>query len=371
MNSKKAVSRVHRFIPPSWQLPLLLAIFVLVMRLISASNSETEWRYANGMYPHISRVLRWCTGWLPISFGDIIYSLFGIYILYKTAMFIKKLFRKQVTRTYLLLGFRKMLVFFLSVYLLFNALWGLNYRRQGIAWQLELDVQRYSTADLDTVLGIVSQRLHALADSQNGRQALYQRPFLFAEGANLYRKNTAPYPFMVLEYPSVKRSIFGRIGNYLGFQGYYNPFSGEAQVNTTVPVFMQPNIVCHEMAHQAGYAKENEANFVGYLAGKRSANPCFRYSAYFDLVLYGLLDMQLRDSARARTIAQALPKQVKTDIREWEQFRKKHKNPLEQVVMWFYGQYLKANDMPSGIATYNEVIAWLIAYYKKMGAEAV
>jgi Protein of unknown function (DUF3810) len=224
---------------------------------------------------------------------------------------------------------------------------------------------------IERVLGILQQRLYVLGDSQTGRQALRNRAFLFREGAATYKKENAAFPFLAMKTRSVKRSLFGFLGNYLGFQGYYNPFTGEAQVNTTVPLFLQPNIVCHEMAHQAGYAKENEANFVGYLSGRRSPNPCFRYSVYFDLLLYGLLEMQLRDTIRAAAIAKTLHPQVKNDIREWQDFRKRHKNPLETVVMWFYGQYLRANNMPSGMATYNEVIAWLIAYYKKEGAVAL
>lgn len=371
MSNKTGSSHIPRFIPRSWHLPLVLLAFALVLSLISQNKSETEWRYSTGMYPHISRVMRWFTGWIPFSMGDILYLFIICYILVKTFGFIKKLFQKKITRSYLKYGGRKLLVFFLSFYIIFMVLWGLNYRRQGIAAQLHLDVKRYSTGELDTVLRIVSDRLHQLGDVQSERKALAKRSFLFSEGAKMYKKEYAPYPFMEIRHVSVKRSLFGRIGNYMGFQGYYNPITGEAQVNTTVPLFMQPNIVCHEMAHQAGYTKENEANFVGYLAGKQSPNPCFRYSAYFDLMLYGVLEMQLRDTARARILINELHPQVREDIREWQRFRKAHKSPVEYVVMWFYGQYLKANSMPSGVATYNEVIAWLIAYYKQYGANSV
>ncbi len=69
--------------------------------------------------------------------------------------------------------------------------------------------------------------------------------------------------------------MYSYLGNYLGFTGYYNPFTGEAQVNTTVPLFVQPFTTCHEIGHQLGYAKENEANFAGYLAAKSSPDAGF------------------------------------------------------------------------------------------------
>jgi hypothetical protein len=79
--------------------------------------------------------------------------------------------------------------------------------------------------------------------------------------------------------------LWGWLGNYVGFTGYYNPFTGEAQVNTTVPKFLQPFTASHEVAHQLGYAKEMEANFVGYLAASHSTDTLFRYSVYLDLFL--------------------------------------------------------------------------------------
>lgn len=338
---------------------------------LSSVKPEVEWRYSTGMYPHISSVLRWFTGWLPFSLGDLLYLFFAGLILVKTCRFFSRLFRRKITKSYLLSGGRQLLVFVFSTYIVFMVFWGMNYARVGIAGQLHLDVKPYTTADLDTVMNILKERVNRLGDSQTGRTALKNRRFLFSEGTKTYWKENVPYPFMAMRNASVKRSLFGRVGNYLGFQGYYNPFTGEGQVNTTVPVFMRPNIVCHEMAHQAGYAKENEANFVGYLAGKQSPNTCFRYSVYFDMLLYGLQEMKLRDTALSRRFMADIHPQVKADINEWQEFRRRHKNPVEGIVMWFYGQYLRANSMPSGLDTYNEVIAWLIAYYKKYGRTVI
>ncbi len=88
------------------------------------------------------------------------------------------------------------------------------------------------------------------------------------------------------KHAAVKQMFAGTIGSYSGFLGYYNPFTGEAQVNTTAPDFVIPFTTCHEMAHQLGYASESEASFVGYLVTKYNNLPVFNYSAYFDLFSY-------------------------------------------------------------------------------------
>ena len=49
----------------------------------------------------------------------------------------------------------------------------------------------------------------------------------------------------------------------------------------------------------------------------------------------------------------------------------KYRNQVEPIISWIYDGYLQANDQPEGKKTYNMVVAFLIAYYKKFGAEAV
>ena len=57
--------------------------------------------------------------------------------------------------------------------------------------------------------------------------------------------------------------------------------------------------------------------------------------------------------------------------KEFRDFYKKYNNPIEDLVMWGYGHFLKANNQPAGKRSYNEVVTWLIAYYKKFGIEAL
>ncbi len=191
-----------------------------------------------------------------------------------------------------------------------------------------------------------------------------KKKILFTHAREAFQVVAKKYSFLSYSYPSAKPSLFSYAGNYLGFQGYYNPFSGEAQVNTTVPIILQPFVTTHEIAHQLGYAKENEANFVGFLAAEQAPSAMVRYSMYFDMYNYSLREMGRRDSAQARKYFNDLPDQVKQDFAEYREFFRKHRNPLEQVITWGYGHFLKANNQPAGKETYNEVVAWLIAYYR-------
>jgi hypothetical protein len=343
----------------SWVLVILLTILI---KWASWYPGWVERNYTYGIYPVIARVQRWLMGWVPFSLGDLFYAFLILLVFYQLFRLIKILYRKQFTRKYFVNGLQQAIFFILFVYVLFNLLWGLNYNRLGISAQLQLKVQRYSAADLNTLTFTLQKKLNHYATSvtEAQRDSFNRKSRLFDLAAKAYDHVGNQYHFLKYERPSVKPSLFSYFGNYLGFQGYYNPFSGEAQVNTTIPRFLEPFVATHEIAHQLGYGKENEANFVGFLACRTSESPALKYSVYFDMYSYAIGEVFRRDTTTARIFQQKL-----------HDFYKRHKNPVEPVIMWFYGHYLKANNQPAGKQTYNEVVAWLIAYYKKYGLSSI
>lgn len=351
----------------------MLIVLTILIKWASWYPGWVERNYSHGLYPAIAKFQRILFGWIPFSIGDLFYGFLTLVILYKTFNLIKTIIQRKFNRQYFLTGLQQIIFFILFVYVFFNLFWGLNYNRKGIAQQLQLKVERYTLADLDTVTTIIQNRINYYAQfvTEAQRDSFDKKKMLFAGAADAYRDAALKYPFLKYTTRSVKPSLYSYLGNYFGFQGYYNPFSGEAQVNTTVPRFIEPYVTTHEIAHQLGYAKENEANFVGFLACRAYDNNAFRYSVYFDLYNYALTEIILQDTVLARSFQQRLHTQVKKDQKEFRDFFRRYKNPIEPIISWGYGQFLKANNQPSGKRSYNEVVTWLIAYYKKYGADAL
>lgn len=348
---------------------IVVVITVLLIKLFSLFPSAVERYYSTGVYPLLSRLLRLLFGWIPFSIGDLLYGFVAIVLLMKLWRFMKALRAKKP-----LWKPRLQWLFFymLLVYAVFNLFWGLNYNRLGTAQQLQLELKPYSTGELDTVLQVMLQRLESTADASLATRDRYLRKRnLFDTAVRSYGLVEQNYPQLVYRNRSVKPSLFSYLGDYMGYTGYYNPFTGEAQVNTTVPVFVQPFTTCHEMGHQLGYAKENEANFAGFLSARASADPAFRYSVYFDMYSYGIRELYGRDSARALELNRRKPVQVKKDVLTLQKFYDAYENPIEPYIRKLYGQYLRANEQPSGMKTYSEVMAFLVAYGKKYGVNSL
>ncbi len=351
---------------------IVLVVFAGFIKVFSFFPVAVEKYYSLGVYPFVSRAQRIALGWIPFSVGDIFYLTVLIWGTVKLFGFTKRLFLGRLTGAYLLYMVQRIVFGCLWIYIVFNLAWGLNYNRTGIANQLQLQVRNYSTTDLQEVLQVIVSRLND-ADSMAHvkRPWLAQHAYLFMEAVRSYKELAIRYDFATYKSPSVKRSLFSYLGNYLGFTGYYNPFSGEAQVNTTVPLSIQPFTTCHEMGHQLGYAKENEANFSGYLAAHASNNVAFRYSVYFEMYIYAARGLYVRDSNLVKQYTHQLDSSVKRDYRDLSAFFRRYKNPLDPIISRLYGKFLKVNQQPQGLMTYDEVIAWLIAYYKKFGKDAL
>jgi hypothetical protein len=347
---------------------ILLVVVAVSIKLFSLFPGAVEKYYATGFYPVMAHLLRLLFGWVPFSVGDIFYIVAGICLLYRLFSFLKKLFTKKINRIYLFSAAKKIFFWVIMIYIMFNLLWGLNYNRMGIAYQLQLKVQPYSTAELSTILQLIVDRLNNFDSAARvNRDELKNKEVMFSGCRQAYDNLALQNNIFAYPLPSVKPSLFGYLGDYLGFTGYYNPFSGEAQVNTTVPVYVQPFTTCHEIGHQLGYAKENEANFAGYLSARTSTNPAFSYSVYFDLYYYAARELYVRDSNLLKPLKAQLKPAIRKDFRDLQQFYAQYQNPFEPYIRKLYGKYLKANEQPQGLMSYNEVIAWLIAYYKRYG----
>lgn len=351
-----------------WALVVILLLLALSIHFFSNSADRVETGYATGIYPPLAAFLRHISGWIPFSIGDILYGAMVAWFLWKCVKLIRAIFRKQLSKQRFLGAMSNFLLFSLSLYILFNLIWGINYNRKGIAGQLQLSMTPYSIGDLQQLNTMLVSRLNTSKQVLIARQEKYPSTAdLFIKVQNAYAAAALRYPFMEYHTISLKRSMWGWLGNYTGFTGYYNPFTGEAQVNTSVPDFLQPFIACHEVAHQLGYAKEMEANFVGYLAATSTTDTLFHYSVYLDLFVYSNRNLYGSDSISARTIAKGLSADVRKDLTTWRDFNRRHKSPVEPVIRWLYGKYLENNQQPQGVLSYDEVTSFLIAYYKKFG----
>jgi len=335
-----------------------------ILQVVQQFPNIVETYYSNGVYRFISIVFRFLFGWLPFSIGDIFYLLVVAWILLSSIKTIKLLLQNQYSGELLLVHLRQITVFILSAYIIFNLFWGLNYYRQSMSKQMDFPKADTSSKHLAALTGkllVLTNQWRPQVNTHSDFSVMRQAAL---DGFERAGKNQSIVQY---RFAAVKPSIFGIAGNYMGYSGYYNPFSAEAQVNTTIPSFVIPFVFCHEIAHQLGYAKENEASFIGFLAANSSSDSALRYSTYVQMFLYANGECRFVDTALYKRNFQALSNPVKNDLKMYRAFLKRYQSPIDRFVSIFYEQYLHVNQQPEGYRSYNKVILWLLAYDQKYG----
>ena len=340
-------------------LSVLLLVQLVLVRWAAHNPEWIEKNYSNGLYPYLSRILRRFLGWIPVSIGDIIYFIIFIWVLRWVSLLIRT--RMSPFRQYLYAfgGFVSV------VFFLFHLLWGLNYYRVPLTEKLDINRQKYSTNELLLTTQFHIDRLNALHDSIRENDSI---PVVNKLSKNEMRRMAASiysnlsYKELDLHFSSksCKNSLYSLPLSYMGFSGYLNPFTGEAQVNYKIPHTTYPATVCHELAHQLGYASEDEANYIGYLACTHSEELLFRYSGELLAVQYLLYSVSLEDKALYNTYYTKLHYGVRRNIQNNRDFWDSYQNPLEPFFKKTYDTYLKANRQKAGIQSYRAVVKFLI-----------
>ncbi|MFN4284820.1 MAG: DUF3810 domain-containing protein [Lacibacter sp.] len=352
------------------RLALFLTLLLMATGIFIASgwHNWIEINYSSGFYPPLARTLRFLLGWVPFSIGDLLYAAVLLYILWEIGLFLRNLLRNQRSKAALLQPLYKAVLVLLFVYVYFYLFWGLNYYRLGIEHQLGLVPTKPTASELHQLACTLAGRANTTKAITIGQKdTVMSRSRLFQQAPRSYRQLEQQFPFLKYREASIKPSLFGKLGNYVGFQGYYNPFTGEAQVNVRVPQMELPFVLCHELAHQLGYASESEANFVGFLAASRSTDTLMQYSAYLEMFMYAWGKLYYADSTLARQLLHELHPSVRNDIRIIRNFNRKYQGWLQQLTSWVYDYYLRQNRQTKGIDSYGEVTGWLLAYQKKYG----
>lgn len=341
---------------------LLLALAVFLLMLFARHPAVVERYYANGFYIAVCRVLHPVLNIFPFSIGDVLYIAVIIYLVYAFIRLIVLLFKKQ----FKIAGsfFLSLVIGVQAAIIAFYVFWGMNYFRQPASVRLNLQDTSFTTADLKAVTRI-------LIDSVNITRARVTAADLAQSNAHIY--NTARYAIRSLSKdssnfraydPDVKPSILTPLLNYIGTSGYYNPFTSEAQVNYQMPVFNRPFVVCHEMSHQMGYGAEDEADFAGFVVAVRSHDRLLRYSAYHLAVQEFMYSLGGRDTLAHKELKALLSRDVRNDYLTERNYWRAYQNKLSAVSSIFYDNFLKANNQPQGLETYNRMVLLVMAWYK-------
>ena len=166
-----------------------------------------------------------------------------------------------------------------------------------------------------------------------------------------------------IKHNAIKPSLFSFIEGYTGILGYYNPFTAEAQYNKELPNTYIPFTMAHESAHQLGFAREQEANFIAYIIGKNSDDPALKYSTHYFTLRSLLNALYLSEETFVNHVLESYSESMKHDRNHELEFREKHAGKIDEVFGFTNDLFLKSNQQ-EGSVTYSYFVELYIRYEK-------
>jgi hypothetical protein len=333
-----------------------------LVQIISFFPEFIEGFYSNGLYTSISNLSRVLYGLITFSVGDLCY-IFAIVFLIIGYIKIRKISKFSWKDRFL-----KILSYFSIFYFSFNILWGLNYYRVPLFEKLKIE-KEYSNEDLlifTKKLIAKTNSIHSQITKNDSLKVVfpYSQEQVFEMNLNGYQSLSKQIPSLNYKHPSIKKSLFSLPLSYMGFSGYLNPFTNEAQVNDKIPMYNFPTTLTHEMAHQLGYASESEANFIGFLASINNENLYFQYSGYNHALHYCLSNWKFNNEVQFKKLLKTVHPGIIKNYKESEDFWNDYQSFVETGFHLFYDRFLKMNQQKDGIEGYSRFVDLLVNYYK-------
>ena len=185
------------------------------------------------------------------------------------------------------------LSFFFLIYCLFVLTFASGYRGKTLDEKMGLDRQEVTEKELfETGLWLVSELEQLEGQVMYDAEGASVMPIGFDEMTRelrlSYHDLRRDYAFIPYSSGRAKPVAMSRMMSHTQILGVYTFFTGEANVNTNFNDFCTVFTAAHEMAHQRGFAKEDEANMMAFLACRNSRIPYIQYAGNFEMLRYVL-----------------------------------------------------------------------------------
>lgn len=353
--------------------PILYSLFAigLVFSLLAPRFTQLiESGYSTTIYYWTIRPYSLLTGLVPFSLAELVVVGTVGFITYKLVKVVivisknPKGFAKELPQK----GVR--LAALLAVlYLAFNLMWGLNYSRMTFAEISGLPVEPASVNELaELALHLVNwanelreevvEDEHGVMILANGIQEMFDRAHLG------YDQAAEIYPQLRGRYGRPKGVMLSHYWSYTGIAGVFFPFTAEANVNIKMPHFMLPSTTTHEMAHQRGFAREDEANYIAYLTSTLHPDPDFQYSGVMLALTYTMNALYRYDIDAWNYIRVEYSDGVRRDLRDWQEYRNRYEGQVNQVSNSVNNTYLKLNRQEDGVHSYGRMVDLMLAEFR-------
>ncbi|HPT79150.1 MAG TPA: DUF3810 domain-containing protein [Candidatus Atribacteria bacterium] len=354
---------------------LLLFPFGFLLNLISRSNSElTEKVFSTFIYKGVSWVVGTISGLLPVSLAEMLLAASILAIIVIVPLFVIKLVKGKGRRWHLIKeALINILLVSSVIYFAFVFMWGMNYNRLSLASIMGLDMRPSAKEELIELTDHLVHTANELRCKVDENEDGVMIPFGGVKGGFEryqlgYRNAGRLYPELSGVISRPKPIISSKIIAYTNIWGIYSPFTVESNVNMLIPSPMLLSTMMHEMAHQLGFAREDEANYIAYLTCRLHPDADYQYSGALLGLTYALNAVYGQDREEYSRLVNMLSDGVKRDLNENNKYHAKYSGPVSKAISKTNDIYLKANNQKDGERSYGRMLDLMLAEFRSSRA---
>ena len=348
---------------------LILAAAILALNLAARRASGFgEW-YAAHIYPFFVNTVGRLLSPIPFSVVEI-----GLYALLAAALFflvrgLFRIFRRRYrTLAFLSSCIKKILLTAELLLLVYTLTCGINYHRAPFSTLAGYEIRKSTVEELAGLCRSLAKDLQELSPGmtrdEDGCTVLEGDAAAAASEAMSALGEL--YPCLDGYYPRPKLLLVSEILSYQQLSGVYSPFTVEANVNADMTAYNLAPTMCHELSHLRGFMREDEANFIAYLACRHSGNVSFRYSGTLFAYIYASNALFSEDLDAWKETRASLPEGVLTDLAANNAFWDAYEGPVAEVSDKVNDTYLKINNQTDGVKSYGRMVDLLLAEYRSL-----
>ena len=361
MHKQKNFEKLPRW---AWVLFGIAALALFVLIVASISTDFADWYNATaGAF--LRALLSYMTSWLPFSLAEILLYL-ALPLIVLIAVYGCRRFCATWRATLVFLG--SLLSAFSLIFSLFALGFGVGYQTSPLDARLAISPVSVSAENLRAAADVLVAQLNDLCDDVTYEEDSFsEMPFELAGMSDAllaaYEPICERYPFVQRMESRLKPVLASRAMSYTHITGVYTYFTGEANVNVHFPDYSLCYTAAHELAHQRGIARENEANFIAFLVCSGAENAYLRYCGYLNMLEYVMNALYYADEAGYFAVVDALDPRIVGELRAFDDFFEPYRNSfISGVSDAVNDTYLKLNGNEAGSESYGLVIELAVAY---------
>lgn len=364
---------------------LLLWPLGLTMYFTAMGDKElAEYFYAGGIFKVYSGVMSRLTGMISVSIAEILVLTVPIVVIIVFLVGLIKIITGNGERWCCLVRLIRNLALIAGIiYFWFMLGCGTNYYRYEFADYSGYTIEKSTT---DELYGLCRHLVNATNEARKNAVSESEHRFgIKTDVNNVYesylttgeRKDAAvsamnklgeQYEVLSGYYPRPKSVVLSKCMSEFNITGVYFPWTVEANINVDEPDFWHGVTMCHELSHLRGFMREDEANFIGYLACVESGEPELVYSGYLEALINSMNRLYSEDPELYMRLAGQYSEGLVADLRANSEYWKQYENTVaSEVGEKVNDTYLKANKQTDGTKSYGRMVDLLLAQMRSEG----